>query len=158
MNFNELLTYDVIIAAAIFVVCIILIIYFKSTDNSNKNENLTNVSQEENVIVNDDLVKKKKLYYFGGHHCPHSNTQSHMYRFLTQKLVSQHPNIDLVIFWGSDPNSQVMFEKHNVEFVPTVVNENGVKVDVKIPDGTNIEGKNNEEIENIVIENLVNQL
>lgn len=158
MNFKEILTYDVIIAAAIFVVCIILIIYFKSTENSKQTENLNNVIQEENQILNDDITTKKKMYYFGGHHCPHSNTQSHMYRFLTQKLVSQHPDIDLIIFWGSDPNSQSMFEKHNVEFVPTIVNGNGVKIDAKVPEGTNIEGKSSEEIEKIVIENLVNQL
>ena len=86
----------------------------------------------------------QKLYYFGGHHCPHSNINSHMYRFITQRFMEKYPEIDVVILWGSEPNSQEMFRRFDVQYVPTVVNENGNKINVGLPEGMNVDNKTDE--------------
>lgn len=165
MNIKELLTYDVIIAIIIFVICIVLIVYFKGKDsvenlennqsndqNNNQNNNQSN-NQSNNLNGN-----VKKMYYFGGHHCPHSNQQSDMYRFITERFASAHPNVELEILWGSDEKAQEMFQKHNVEYVPTLINKDGTKINVQVPDDVNTQGKSDQEIENIVIENVFSQL
>jgi hypothetical protein len=156
MDIKELLTYDVIIAIIIFVICIVLIVYFKgkeSVENLENNQNNQGNNQSNNLNSN-----VKKLYYFGGHHCPHSNQQSDMYKFITERFASAHPNVELQILWGSDEKAQEMYQKHNVEYVPTLVNKDGTKINVQVPDGIDTQGKGDQEIENIVIKNVFSQL
>ena len=167
MNLSKFFTYDVIIAFVVLISCIILILYFRNNEKVEKLDNailnqIPTTLNPQNDNSNEEVVaeenNKQKLYYFGGHHCPHSNINSHMYRFITQRLVEKYPEIDVVILWGSEPNSQEMFRRFDVQYVPTVVNENGNKINVGLPEGINVDNKNDEEVEDIVIENLKNQL
>lgn len=161
MDFSKFLTYDVIIAFVIFIVSIIFILHYKSNEkveklSNNNQENVINSqSQQPNQIAEEG---KPTLYYFGGHHCPHSNQNSYMYKFITQKFSAEHPNVDLIVLWGSDPQSQQLFQKYNVQYVPTLVNGKGAQINAGLPDNFNTEGKSDQELESVVIENLRNQI
>ena len=171
MDLSNYLTLDVIFSFVILIAVLIYIFSYSSkrekldntknnnTKNNTNNNNNTNdtKSNTQQKVYNLDNAKKV-LYYFGGHHCPHSNRNSRMFNFVINKFSIAHPDVAVMVFWGDNEQEQEEFRKHNVEYVPTIVNKTGQKIKVGLPDNFDTTGKSDDELENVVINNLYNQL
>jgi hypothetical protein len=136
-----------------------LIYYFYSKNNKN-NEKMDS-DMEPNIDRNIDIdmeefTEGKVINYYGGHYCPHSNKDSPMYNLMTKKLMEKYPDVNINIYW-SDKNID-KFKNNNIEYVPTILNNNKEKIVVRLPEGINTEEYTDEQLENILMENIYNQL
>ena len=166
MDLSNYLTLDVVFSFVILIAVIIYIVSYsnrketlENTSKDAKNNNKPQPQQPQQPQIKTSLNDAKKvLYYFGGHHCPHSNRNSRMFNFVINKFSTVHPDVAIVVYWGVNENEQSQFRKYEVEYVPTIVNNNGNKIKVGLPDGYDTGGQTDEELENVVIQNLYEQL
>lgn len=175
MDLSNYLTLDVVFSFVILIAVIIYIFSYsnrketlkntnKDTKNNNKPQENQKTQPQQSQQPQQPQIKtslndaKKVLYYFGGHHCPHSNRNSRMFNFVINKFSTVHPDVAIVVYWGDNENEQSQFRKYEVEYVPTIVNNNGNKIKVGLPDGYDTGGQTDEELENVVIQNLYEQL
>jgi hypothetical protein len=164
MDLKKILRFELFIG--LIVIFFIVICYFKFGKNNKDIENNEISSQNDTNDTNDtnktnetfSQNSNKVLHYYGGHGCPHSNKQSNMYKLLHEKFNDTHKNVQIIDYWGSEEKDREHFTKNNIRFVPTLLNSNGVVVKLKLPEGTNSDGKSEDEIEKMIFNHLVDQL
>lgn len=160
MSQTSLILFMVAIAA------IMVVFYFNTTesvqdkltqDNSDQDISNDNIRQIITRPVTESFDSSKKgINYFGGHHCPHSRENSSMYNLINERLRKKYPDIQINIYWASEHDD--LFNKYNVEFVPTLLNNSGNNVVAGLPEDVNRENKTDKELEEIVLENISKQL
>lgn len=136
-----------LIGIAVTIVAIAVTVFFFV----NKQENLENTP-----TIDSNVSTKKTLHYYGGKHCPHSRESSPMHKLITQVLKNKYNDVNVIIYW-SDENEKE-FTKNNVEFVPTILNNNNENVFIGLPEGTKTENHSDDILEEMLLENIYNQL
>lgn len=152
MSQTSLIMFMVVIAA------IMVVFYFRQTDSvqDNSNDNIQLEPLVAKPVTESFDSSKKGINYFGGHHCPHSRENSSMYNLINDRLRKKYPDIQINIYWASEHGD--LFNKYNVEYVPTLLNNSGNNVVAGLPENVNRENKTDEELEEMVLENILNQL
>lgn len=152
MSQTSLIMFMVVIAA------IMVVFYFRQTDSvqDNSNDNIQLEPLVAKPVTESFDSSKKGINYFGGHHCPHSRENSSMYNLINDRLRKKYPDIQINIYWASEHGD--LFNKYNVEYVPTLLNNSGNNVVAGLPENVNRENKTDEELEEMVLENISNQL
>ena len=79
-----------------------------------------------------------------------------MHKLITQVLKNKYNDVKVIIYW-SDENEKE-FTKNNVEFVPTILNNNNENVFIGLPEGTKTENHSDDVLEEMLLENIYNQL
>jgi hypothetical protein len=105
----------------------------------------------------DNLTQKKILKYFGGDYCPHSNSDSRIFRLINEDFRQKYPDVDIQIFWSSDENREE-FQRAGAEYVPTITNSSYEHLRVGLPESIDTTDKSDEELKQLVLINLKNQL
>ena len=137
---KKLFVYGIILVIILFVIKFVFL--------NNKNETFT--ESAENTDNN------KVLNYYGGRFCPHSNENSSMYKLITEKLKEKYSNLPINIYWSRDNGDK--FTENNIEYVPTVTNNNNEKIFIGLPEGTDKDTKTDEQLEEILLKNIYDQL
>ena len=106
------------------------------------------------------MSEKKCIKYFGAHYCPHSNKDSRPYNLINSLFKNKYPEIDVEIYWSEDINEENKHEfiKANAKYVPTVTNSKYVHINLSLPSDYNTEGKTDDELTDVVLNNINNQL
>ena len=140
MNFKNLLKFEVIIGLVIILFTIICYFKFRYTETESEN------------------VSNKILHYYGGHHCPHSNKTSSMYNLIHNKFNKKYSQIKIIDYWGTEDKDRESFIKNNIQYVPTLMNNEGKIIKIGIPESVDVNSKNEDELEEILLTSLYNQL
>jgi hypothetical protein len=136
----------------IIILVVIIFIYFVYK-YINGTEKLKNIKKNENFKIENS---KKVIQYFGGDYCPFSNTDSNAY-----KVVKDFENFygDKVVckyYWvGQDDD---VMKQLNVMYVPTILNGNNEKIELKLSDDIDKSKLSNEELKVLLLENIYNKL
>lgn len=116
------------------IILIFLILIFSKTDILAPLEiNKKKIIKRRNQITNIPN-KPKVLKYFGQDYCQYSNKQSYMYNVLNTKFRKMYPNVQIEFNWGKTQYEMNESNRANVEYVPTITNENYKNINVYISD------------------------
>lgn len=102
-------------------------------------------------------TSNKTLNYFGGDYCPHSNKDSRTYKLIEEEFANKYPDVKVNYYW-SNPNNIEEFKKARADYVPTITNNNYDHIKLALPEGTNPEDYNDDELKDLLLENIYNQL
>jgi len=178
MKIESFLRVEVLIVVSLIIISIIGYFVFKNfkeklTNNVNKLDNNTNNTNNTNLNntnpnnTNDNNItnpnntnnlNKKIIQYYGGHHCPHSNKESNMYKLITEHLNNRYNDVDVKIYWGSEPEGQKLFEQNKIEYVPTILNSRNEVVNIGLDDSVDKTNKTDDQLETLLFENIYKQL
>ena len=142
-----------VVIGVVVVIIAAVVVYFmffrKDTDNQLPNNNIPPSTTE-------DFTEGKVLNYYGGKQCPHSNIKSIMYNIIFNKLKNKYPDLNINLYWGDERKEK--FVENKVQFVPTILNNENVKVETKLNQDINTDDYSDEELEVMFLENIYNQL
>ena len=178
MNINSLLKMEVLVVIILIISSIVGYFIFKKYKNK-LSTNIENIDNQLNIspdlkdnqlTVSTDLenntkpqentviVNKKIIQYYGGHHCPHSNKDSNMYKLITENFSKKYNNVEVKVYWGSEPTHEKLFQQNNVQYVPTILNSKNEVVNVGLDKNVDKINKSPEELEHLLFEGIYNQL
>ena len=123
----------IVIALVLF---FILIIYNRNPNQMKNTEKLDNT---------------KSIKYFGGDYCPYSNTNSIAYNVMKEFEI-KYPNVLVEYYWSGKDSA--MMEKYNIMYVPTILNSKDQPIELKLPKDTVTEGKTDEELRGMLLDNI----
>jgi len=178
MNINSLLKMEVLVVIILIISSIVGYFIFKkyknklstnienidnqlnipSTVENNQLTDSTNLENNTKPQENTDIVNKKIIQYYGGHHCPHSNKDSNMYKLITENFSKKYNNVEVKVYWGSEPTHEKLFQQNNVQYVPTILNSKNEVVNVGLDENVDKINKSPEELEHLLFEGIYNQL
>ena len=139
MDLKKILRFEVFIS--FMVIVFVIVCYFKFKEDNNFN-----------------LENEKILHYYGGHHCPHSNKTSKMYKLIHYDFKEKYNNTNIVDYWGTEEKDRENFLKNNIQYVPTLLNNNGNVLKIGIPDNIDTTDKNEDELETLLFNSIYDQL
>ena len=123
------------IALIISIVLIFLILVFTKKDVLAPIEiNKKKIKKRRKRNTQNTQNEQKILKYFGQDYCPYSNKQSYMYNVLNTKFRKMYPNVKIEFNWAKTQYEMNESAKANVEYVPTITNENYKHINVYISD------------------------
>uniref|UniRef100_A0A6C0J643 Thioredoxin domain-containing protein n=1 Tax=viral metagenome TaxID=1070528 RepID=A0A6C0J643_9ZZZZ len=163
MNINSFLRIEILIVVILIIVSIVGYFVFKKykdklTNSVEKLDNQLNITNTSKIEETLDNSNKKIIQYYGGHHCPHSNKDSNMYKLINENLNKKYDDILVQVYWGSDPTHSQLFQKNNVQYVPTILNSKNQVVKIGLDENVDRTGKTPEDLENLLFENIYKQL
>ena len=105
-------------------------------------------------------MSKKSIKYFCAHYCPFSNETSRAYDLINNKFKKKYPDVDIEIFWSEDMNEENKHEhlNANVQYVPTITNQNYAHIVLSLPPNFEKEGKTDEELTDALLQYIYDQL
>jgi len=128
-----------------YIICgivIALVLFFIIIMYNRKCEPMKNKEKLENT---------KTIKYFGGDYCPYSNTNSIAYNVMKEFEV-KYPNILVEYYWSGKDTAAM--EKYNILYVPTILNSKDQPIELKLPKDTIIEGKTDDELRGLLLDNI----
>lgn len=132
-----------------YIICgivIALVLFFIIIMYNRKCDTMTNKENIENT---------KTIKYFGGDYCPYSNTNSIAYNVMKEFEV-RYPDVLVEYYWSGKDNAAM--EKYNILYVPTILNSKDQPIELKLPKDTVTEGKTNDELRGLLLENIYNNV
>ena len=99
---------------------------------------------------------KKILRFFGGDFCPYSNTGSHAYKVTKEFEDKYGDKVDVLFYWSGKDNDTM--KQYEIKFLPTLLNGTSNKVELKLPEGTETDGKSEDYLRDLLFEHLYNNL
>lgn len=142
-----------------FIAAIGAFFYFRNNDETLDTTEENTTTQNRVTIpssTTEEFTDGKVLNYYGGKFCPHSNVNSIMYNIVFNKLKEKYPEVNVNLFWGDERKEK--FSENNVQFVPTLLNNENERINTKLGEDINVDDYSNEELEVMFLENIYNQL
>ena len=110
------------------------------------------------IISNDksNVYKQKIIQYFGGDYCPFSNVNSNAYKIIKDFENEYGDRVTVNYYWAGKDNE--IMQELDVKYVPTILNGNNEKIELKLPEDVDPSGLSNEELKTILLETIYNNL
>ena len=79
-----------------------------------------------------------------------------MYNLINKKFKNKFTDVKINIIWDNEKGD--LFDKNNIIYVPTITNKLNNHLNIGLPDNTVKDGKNDKELEEILLKNIYDQL
>jgi hypothetical protein len=145
-----------LIILIVLVVFIILFFGYKYFIASEKFNNLKKNKEEENVLKNTFKNKQKLIQYFGGDYCPFSNVNSNAYKIIKDFENEYGDRVTVNYYWAGKDNE--IMQELDVKYVPTILNGNNEKIELKLPDGVDTTSLSNDELKSMLLKEIFTNL
>jgi hypothetical protein len=100
---------------------------------------------------------KKTIKYFGANYCPYSNTTSMSYKVMKDLEDKYKTDIEIKYYW-TDAEGAEEGKKHNVQYVPTILNSKDEEIQLALPEGTDTTNMTNDELKELLLTTVHNTI
>jgi hypothetical protein len=145
----------ILIGICAIVLIIVVVVKFTIKD---KFMNYKNKIFGKDILGKETFQSKKVIKFFGATYCPYSNESSISFKVMKDFEEKYKDLVEVEYFWTDTQKDMPLAMEYNIQYVPTIYNENKEVIELALPEGIDKENKTNDELRELLLNNIYSKL
>jgi hypothetical protein len=140
---------------ALLLIIVVVVVKLTSKD---KFTNYKNKIFGNKIFGNEKFETKKVIKFFGATYCPYSNESSISFKVMKDFEEKYKDTVEVQYVWTDTQKDLPLAMEYDIQYVPTIYNENKEIIELGLPEGVDKENKTNDELRELLLNNIYSKL